>query len=149
MLLLRDDHCPLITGLFHLSVLRRGRLIEEISEPNLVVNGSKQIQAQLLGGNTSGNTISQIGYGTSLTAPVVGNTGLTSAYMKALDSVTYPTTGQVQFNFSLGSGEANGVAIGEFGLFSGGGALYARKVRSAALNKASDISFTGSWTIVF
>ena len=37
----------------------------------------------------------------------------------------------------------------EFGLLTGGDLLYARKVRSVALNKESDISFSGTWTITF
>ena len=41
------------------------------------------------------------------------------------------------------------MAILEFGLLTGGDVLYARKVREAALNKDSDISISGSWTITF
>jgi hypothetical protein len=37
----------------------------------------------------------------------------------------------------------------EFGLLTGAGTLYARKVRSAALNKAADITLSGTWTISF
>ncbi|HCE08616.1 MAG TPA: hypothetical protein DEQ40_08450, partial [Oxalobacteraceae bacterium] len=74
---------------------------------------------------------------------------ITSPFTKALDSVTYPASNQVQFNFSLATTEDNGVAIMEFGLLNGLGALYARIVRSSALNKASDISLSGSWTISF
>jgi len=136
-------------GTFTLLVKRRGSVIERYVDRNLIVTGSKLIHAQLLGGATANNSITQIGYGTGLSAPVVGNTSLTGAYLKAVDGVSYPLSNEVAFAFSLGSAEANGMAIGEFGLFTGGGALYARKVRSAALNKDTDISLSGTWTITF
>lgn len=136
-------------GHFLLKVFRRGLLVDEVDEPNLIVNGSKLIHAQLLGGNFSNNNVNTIGYGTNGTAPAGGNTALTGAYTKALDSVTYPASNQVQFNFSLASGENNGMAILEFGLLTGASALYSRKTRATALNKDTDISFTGSWTISF
>lgn len=136
-------------GRFQLRVTRRGKLIELIDEPNLIVVGSQAAHAHLLGGDVTGYSITQIGYGTNLTAPVFGNTALTGAYVKNLDSHTYPASNQVQFNFSLASGEANGTAIGEFGLLFANGGLYARKVRSAALAKDTDLSLTGSWTISF
>jgi hypothetical protein len=136
-------------GVFSLKVFRRGVLVDEMLDRNLIVNGSKLIHAQLLGGAVTGNSMAQIGYGTGILAPVVGNTGLTAPYMKALDGVTYPASNEVSFAFSLASAEDNGMAIGEFGLFSTLGALYARKTRSAALNKDTDISLSGTWTIVF
>ena len=136
-------------GTFRLRVFRAGRLVEDWCEPNLVVGGASAIHALLVGGSFANNNVTQIGFGTGLLAPVAGNTTLTGAYTKALDSVTWPLAGQVQFNFSLGSAEDNGAAIGEIGLFTAGGVLYARKVRSAALNKAADIALSGSWTISF
>jgi hypothetical protein len=141
------DRAP--SGLFVLRIYRGDELIETFEEKNLIVTNSQQIHAKLLGGAVTNMSVTQIGYGTSLTAPVVGNTSLTSPYMKALDSVSYPATNQVSFNFSLGSAEDNGVSIGEFGLFTAGGLLYARKTRTAAIPKASDLSFTGSWVISF
>lgn len=137
------------TGRFVLNVYRGGRLIEHIDEPNLVLTSASQINALLAGGTVTGNSVATIGYGTNGTAPVVGNTALTGAYTKALDGVTFPGGGQAAFAFSLGSGEANGVAIIEFGLLTTAGVLYARKTRSAALFKASDISFSGTWTLQF
>jgi hypothetical protein len=90
-----------------------------------------------------------IGFGTNGTTPVAGNTGLTGAFTKAIDTVTFPAINQVQFNFSLLSGENNGMAILEMGLITGDGSLYARRVRAGVLSKASDISLTGSWLITF
>lgn len=137
------------SGLFLLNVYRGGELIEVFEEKNLIVDLSKQVHAKLLGGSVTGQSVTTIGFGINGTAPAAGNTALTGAFTKAVDSVTYPATSQVQFNFSLGSAEANGLAILEFGLITAGATLYARKTRASALNKASDIALTGSWTITF
>lgn len=136
-------------GLFVLEIYRRGELIERFEEKNLIVDGSKPTHARLLGGDVTNRSVTKFGVGTSGTTPVGGNTGLTSSYVKTVDGVDYPDTNKVRFQFSLGSGEANGKAIMEFGLFTAGNALYARKVRSSSLNKESDIALAGTWTIVF
>lgn len=146
---LKDHYDKAPSGLFLLKVYRRGELVEVFEEKNLIVDLSKQIHAKLLGGAVANQSVTQIGFGTNNTAPAVGNTTLTSPYLKALDSVTYPLTNQVSFNFSLGTTENNGVNIGEFGLFTAGGTLYARKTRTTVLPKASDLSFAGSWIISF
>jgi hypothetical protein len=152
----KQNHSP--SGLLILDVFRHGKLIDHIEEkelienwggPNLIVDNYKQIHARLLGGDVTNRSVTRIGFGTSGTAPAGGNTSLTGAYTKNVDAVTYPLTNQVQFAFSLGTGEANPLAIMEFGLFTAGGVLYARKVRSAALNKETDLSFSGTWLITF
>lgn len=138
-------------GHFLLKVFHKGLIVPELcmDEANLIVNGSKQVHARLLGGDVTNRSITQIGFGTSGTAPAGGNTSLTGVFLKAVDLVAYPNTNEVRFDFSLGAGENNGMAILEFGLFTAGSALYARKVRSVVLNKDSDLSFSGSWTISF
>lgn len=143
------DHGKLPTGRLSFSVFKNGKLIETFDENNLVVDGAKQVQAKLIGGSVANNSVTQIAFGTSGTAPVGGNTLITGAYTKALDSVTYPATNQVSFNFSLGTTEANGMAIIEFGLLTAGSTLFARKVRAAALPKDTDISISGSWVISY
>lgn len=137
------------SGRLSYRVFKAGVLIETFDEQNLIVDGSKQTHARLLGGDVTSRSITQFGVGTNGTAPAGGNTALTSAYQKAIDAVSYPATNQVKFDFSLSSAEANGLAILEFGLLTGASVLYARRVRSAALNKESDISISGSWTITF
>lgn len=144
-----DDFSQAPSGLFTLRVYRRGSLVELFEEANLIVDNSKQIHAKLLGGSVANQSVTQISFGTSGTAPAGGNTTITDPYTKALDTVTYPATNQVSFNFSLSTSEANGKAIMEFGLLTAGSSLYARKVRSAALNKDTDISVAGSWVITF
>lgn len=137
------------TGVFTLNVFRNGELIEVYEDNNLVVNASKQQLARLIGGDVANRSITKIGFGTSGTAPAAGNTTLTDAYVKLLGSVSYPTTDSVEYAFTLGTSEANGKAIIEFGLFTGGDVLFARKVRGGAILKDSDLSLAGSWRITF
>ena len=144
-----DSQLDAPSGRLVLNVFRGSELVEVFDEQNLIVVGSKQTHARLLGGDTANRPVTKFGVGTSGTAPAAGNMALTGPFVKAIDSVEYPASNQVKFNFSLTSAEANGMAILEFGLLTGGDVLYARKVREAALNKDSDISISGSWTITF
>lgn len=155
---LHDEQNSKPSGLFILNVFRHGKLIDRIEEreliecfkgPNLIVDNYKQTHARLLGGDVTNRSITQIGFGTNGTAPAGGNTGLTGAFIKNVDTISYPLTNEVQFDFALLTTEANPLAIMEFGLFTAAGVLYARKVRAAALNKDIDLSFTGSWIITF
>lgn len=143
------SHANEPTGRLKYSIFRNGKLVEEFDEQNLIVENSKQVHARLLGGDVTNRSVTQFGVGTNGTAPASGNTSLTAPFTKAVDSVNYPAANQVTFNFSLSSAEANGKAIMEFGLFTAAGVLYARRVRASALNKDSDISISGSWTITF
>lgn len=136
-------------GEFILNVFRGSELIEEYRDANLVVDSSKPTLAKLLGGSVTNNSVTQIAFGTSGSLPAAGNTSITSPFAKAIDTVTYPASNQVSFNFSLGTGEANGKSILEFGLLTAAGVLFARKVRSSALGKESDLTLSGSWIISF
>lgn len=135
-------------GEFRLAIYRHGVLVEEISEPNLIVNGAKDQLARLVGGNGTNRHVTQIGFGTGTAAAAPTNTALTGAFWKPVISVSYPATGQVAFTWSLSTAEANGMAITEFGLRCADGTLFARKVR-APINKSDDLSLAGVWTIVF
>lgn len=141
------DRSP--SGHFVLSVFRKGELIDVVDEPNLIVVGSQAMHAKLLGGSVTNQSVTKIGFGTNAAAPVFANTTLTGSYVKAVDTVTYPATNQVQFAFSLGTAEATGMAISEFGLLTATSVLYARKTRTAPLNKDTDLTFSGTWTISF
>lgn len=143
---LRDD-VPM-TGHFYVEVRRGGELVEVIDEKNLIVNGAKNQLARLIGGSGTNRQITQIGFGVGTAAAAPGDTALTSPYLKAIGSVSYPATGQVQFNWSLSTAEMNGVSITEFGLICADGTLFSRKQR-APIQKESDLSLTGSWTILF
>jgi hypothetical protein len=141
------DIAPLPRGRIAYRVRRRGWLVETIDEDNLVVALGSTVLANALGGAGAGGVLTQFAVGTNLLAPADGNTVLTASYSKAFDSVTYPAPGQVAFAFSLGSGEANGMQIGELGMLTASGLLFSRKVRQAALPKDSTVSLSGVWTI--
>lgn len=149
---LRDEIT--MEGRFHVEVRRNGVVVEVIDEKNLIVNGAKNQLARLIGGNVAGRSITKIGFGIGTTAAAPGDTALTyspmypSTSLKAVGSVAYPATGQVQFNWSLSTAELNGIAITEFGLVCQDGTLFSRKSR-APIQKESDLSLTGTWTILF
>jgi hypothetical protein len=136
-------------GRVELRVFRRGVLVDHWIDRNLVVDNSKLLLSRLAGGDVTNRSLTQIQFGTNGSAPAAGNTAITSPFSKALDSHAYPDGTSVSFAFSLGSSENNGMAILEFGLVSADGTLFARKTRSSALNKDSDITVSGSWVIQF
>ncbi len=136
------------SGTLQYDVFRAGRLIESRCDRNLVVAGSKLLLARLLGGDVTGRSVTRIGFGTGGAPPVSADAALTAAYTKNTGAPAYTATA-VTFPFTLDSGEANGLAIIEFGLLSTSGTLFSRRVRGSAINKAADISFIGSWTISF
>lgn len=144
-----NDQLRAPRGEFLMHTYVGGVLVDTYHDANLIVDGSKRVHAHLLGGDFSGNKVTQVAFGTNGTPPVGGNTQITAPFVKPIGSVTYAVDGQVTFNFTLGSGEANGMAIFEFGLLTEGGALYARKVRTSALAKESDVSLSVAWTIYF
>lgn len=141
------DQIDAPVGRLILDIFEDGKHIEHFDQNNLIVSGTRNVLASLLGGGAG--PVTQIGFGTNGTAPSAGNTSLTSAYLKGFDSVEYPSSGLVKFNFTLGSTEANGKAISEFGLLTAAGILVARRVRSSPINKNAAISFTGAWLIQF
>jgi hypothetical protein len=136
------------TGHFHLELCHAGILITVIDEENLIVNGAKNQLARLVGGNSTNRHITKIGFGIGQTAVAPGNTALTNPYVKAIGSVEYPATGQVRFNWTLSTTECNGIAITEFGLICADNTLFSRKQR-APIQKESDLSLSGAWTIIF
>jgi len=136
-------------------------LIEVIEENNLIVDLARVQMAHLIAGDTTGRIIKQIGFGLSGTEPTVEDTSLTDPFIKNVDGFEYPEVaqytdgteyqrvGQTQINWSLSLSEGNGKAIKEFGLFTENGKLFARRVRVSPINKESDISLEGTWTILF
>jgi hypothetical protein len=137
-------------GILDLRLARHGRVERHVRLRNLVVVTSKYIHARLLGGATAGNSITQVGFGSTATPAALGNTALSvDAYIKAVDGITYPAANQVAFAISLGTFEANGIVLAEFGLLTANGGLYARLVRAAPLVKDASMSLTATWTLTF
>lgn len=134
-------------GALELKIYRRGQLIEHWRDDNLIVTGAKALMASLVSGDST-DAIASIGFGIGNSAATPNNTGLTGAYWKPLSEHDYPSPGKVRFLFGLGTTEANGLAICELGLRTAANKLFSRKVRGV-IEKDSDISLTGSWTITF
>lgn len=127
-------------------VLRGGEPIDGWRDNNLIVNDARVMLAELIAGDTAGNAVTQIGFGTDGSPASPNDNSLTSAYWRALSGHSFPSEGQVQFDFDLAINEANGKTIREFGLRTGSGALFSRKARGA-IEKHDDISLQGTWTI--
>jgi len=142
------DKMP-VRGIFEMKVFEDGKLIEEILEENLVVNGGKLQMAHLVGGDTTGRSITKIAFGTSGVDPDPADTIITNQWAKPITSVSYPENGKAQFDWNLLVTENNGMAILEMGLVTADGVLFARKTRTNPIHKASDISMEGHWTIIF
>lgn len=134
-------------GELRVNIYRDGVLVEQYCENNLIVDMAKTIMANLLGGEADKN-ITKIGFGTSSIAPAAGDTALTGAYVKLLAAAEYPEDNSVLFPFTLGTGEANGTSIKEFGLLTEDETLFARKTRTT-IEKTVDLSLSGSWKIIF
>ncbi|GHV79113.1 hypothetical protein AGMMS49944_09040 [Spirochaetia bacterium] len=138
-------------GILSYRVFKNGVLVEEVEEENLIVTVGRTTMAKLLAGDAAGNPVTKISLGTSGLTPALTDTAITNPYTKNLNSYSFPGAGQVQFNWSLGTGEANGKAILEFGLLCSDNSLFSRRIRESGkpINKEADISLEGTWTIIF
>lgn len=125
---------------------------------NLWLDQGRQIVAYAVGFRSpiSDYTIQKFGVGTGLTpakvtdvalqAPVILNNGQTT---KAIDAIDFISPFVLRVAFTLAVDDANGYLLSEMGLFSGGNAIMARKVRSVSINKTSDYSPTLTWRCRF
>lgn len=142
------DH-PALVGVFTLRVFRRGVLVERYEDRNMIVDTARSAFAHLVAGDGAGLSVAEIGFGETGTGPSPDDESLSeTAYSRSIDSYTFPSEGNVAFAWSLGTGEANGLEIREFGLLTGDGTLIARKTRGV-IEKSSDLSLDGTWTIIF
>lgn len=137
-----------MTGTLELRVYRHGQLIDAWRDENLIVNNARDMLARLIAGDGAGEAVAKIGFGSGSSPASPNDTALTGAYTRSLTGHDYPEPGQVRFKFSLATSEANGIGIREFGLITADGNLFSRKVRGL-IEKNDDISFEGSWTIIF
>jgi hypothetical protein len=144
-------------GVFRMRIYRRGTLIEDYEDHNLIVDGARTAMTRLLVGALAGinpdagagKKINRIAFGINGDMPVPGDTSITSPFIKSFDHISYPASNQVEFAWSLAATEANGKAISEFGLLCADGTLFARKNRGTPINKDSDIALEGQWIIIF
>jgi hypothetical protein len=142
-----------LRGVFKMNVYRNEgeerKLIETFEDNNLIVDLARTTMAHLIAGDVTNRSMKSISFGTNGSSPAVGDTDITNPYTKNLGSITYPAMGQVTFSWSLTTSEANGLAIMEFGMLTNDGKLFCRRTRSTPINKQSDISLEGTWTIIF
>lgn len=129
-----------------------GEILKVIKGSNMVLNnGFNKICTQFGSAPAHSGYISSVDFGTNITAPTLADTAITGAFNKAVTTVTYPGTGQVQFNYSLEAAENNGMAINEFGLKCADGTLFARKAvgTGQTINKTSSIRLDCEWLLTF
>lgn len=146
--MIADTDQVAMRGDFLLRIYRKGVLIDEQHDHNMIMTVARSAMAALIGGAGAGKTITKIGFGTLGTGPTPTDTALTNSYSKLVAGVTYPVAGQAAFAWSLGTSEANGKAISELGLICSDTTLFARKTRGV-INKDADLSLDGVWTIIF
>ena len=103
----------------------RGRLVWQ--RRNLFVNSGLPSLANLIAGITAGQSVTAMGFGSGAAAPTAGDAGLsaTPAYYNAIGTYSFPSSGSVQFNYSLQTTDygATGMTIQELGLFANSGAV--------------------------
>jgi len=121
------------------------RLEDTFYSDNTVVDVGRERICDLLGGASSAY-ITQAGVGTDNTPPTVADTGLTGQFLTTVDTVTYPTTTSVKFDFDVALGEYNGNTIREWGLFTSDSVLFSRVLKTA-IDKESDIYLNAEWNI--
>lgn len=145
-----NDKINNLKGIFELKVIcaHTGVVLERYIDRNLVVNGGRTAVMLLLGEGNTDKRLTKLSVGTNGTAPTGADTAITGAFTKSLGAVSYPTISSVSFAWTIGSTEANGIGIREFGLLCDDDTLFARKTREL-INKNSDIILNGSWTISF
>ena len=138
-----------LRGNFLIRVFKNGKLINKYSDHNMIVNLAKESLSKLVAGEGINKQITKIALGTDGATPTPSDEIIKNSYVKNIDGFSYPTSGQIKFNWSIAASEANGMSVLEFGLLSEDGTLFARKIRNEALAKENDISIEGEWTIVF
>lgn len=147
---------PRPEGFFRLDVFQSGELVEHFEGPNLVTNTGRQALCYAMCKAISGvgdpnSIVGYVGFGSGTEASSVYVTKLTApSYSNKLTPATFDAAFlNATFGFSLAAGEAVGLSISEFGLYTIRGALFARKVRAAPLVTDANTSLSGTWTISF
>jgi len=141
---------------------KTGEVLREIRKSNLVCVGArnaviKLISQQTLPDDYSFNKIWAIYSGTGTTPPTTLDTALESAaFKKACDQpfTVNLSSGWVEVQMTMESGDGNGYAYTEMGLFSrgdnddptltAGASMYARQVHGA-IEKTSSLSIEYTW----
>jgi len=145
---------------------KAGKIVHYIEGSNMIMTVAKVTLSKLIGGDTTGKSVTKIALGNDAAIPAPDNLtigGLTStvltpganmvggvmkAYIKSLLGHTYPAAGRIAFEWALDYGEANGLEIKEYALVCDDLTMFSRKTRGV-VTKSSGLSATGVWTIIF
>jgi hypothetical protein len=138
-----------VRGTLLLRCFDRGREVWRFHDPNVVVNGGRQTMSLMLAGQNPHGAITRISVGNNPALPQQTDSAISNQYAKAFDSITFPSSTGVSFNFSLTDNELVGYYVAEFGLLLADGTLFSRKTVPSPANKSATQSFAGSWTINF
>lgn len=141
-------------GEFHIEVRRKGKLIDEFHDHNLVVNGGRCRLAELVTGKST-KCITHIGIGSGSEPEDENDTELVEQQLFEL-SATSVDGRDAKFEFIIGEDEANGLDIREFGLFCSDGTMFSHRVRRneetgkvSVIGKDVDIELRGYWILHF
>lgn len=145
MLAFHDMHA--CSGEFHIEVRRRGKVVDEFGDHNLVVDSGRTRLAELAAGK-SDRYITQIGVGSGHEAEDGGDTILENQQLFPLSSSSVDGR-DARFDFVIGENDANGLAIREFGLFCSDNTMFTHRVRHGVIEKENDIELHGYWILHF
>jgi len=143
-----QETMPPMRGCFNMRVYKRGKLLYEHNERNMIVSGARTTVAMHLMGDCEAAQIAKIAFGTSANVATPDDTAITDAYIKPLLGATLITPTQIEFQWGLKANEANGMHIIEFGLLLENETLFARKVWAEAIPKLPEFSLEGEWIII-
>jgi len=133
-----------IKGQLTLNVYKNGELIETSIDNNLIVNQGQAWVLDLLSNNTT-LFVEKIRIGSSDAAAAVTDTAVTPFSPDYTKAVTPLVTGNIcSYDFTIGTGDANGNLIKEWGLLLDDGTLIARIIKTP-IPKDNTISIQGNW----
>ena len=160
----KDSVCT--SGELAYIVRSRGEIIEEYSEKNMIMTLGRVAVARLFAGLPGGNALS-VGVGEGSDPPNAEQTDLSNRYLVAASAIGFARaevqntittwvpssepTPNVRIDFIFSEGDANGLEIKEFGLFTADETMFARRVRAngRAIAKDEDLTIEGYWIIRF
>lgn len=140
-----------VEGTLAYRVRRRGRIVEDVVDANLVMDLPRNLLAQLVAGDIDGlSPINRIGFDTNATAAAGDDDELgVGSYLKAITGHTIPLTGKLVLAWSLDTDEGNGTSIAAFALVCADDTLFSRRARSGVIEKDEDVDLEGTWTVQF
>ena len=134
-------------GRIHYVVRKKGKVIEDYDNHNLIVTSGRQRMAELLTGLSTSH-ITHVGVGTGTAAAEISDIGLTHPVLVPVTN-TVAENKVARFSFMFDTATANGMKITEFGLFAGDGTMFSHRVRNGSIDKENDVEIEGYWEIRF